>query len=908
MNRAVMGQRAGLCVRQAGAVLALVVLVAIASLAVGGFMSVTPLVDDHGCSDSVETTLVYGSSFDTRFCAWREAIEKIPPSDVTRRVEITGGNADVSEVQLSVVVPTGSALAEDVRRGKAAEEVNWFVGAVWGIPVLGGTLPEWRLPAVTVAKGSSKTSIDLTGTFSRRSGQVLIYPSVGPTSLQLSLPGMRLREVETDWHIVSQGSNTLSAEAREAGMLLSVAMAPAKEKADRFAFPGSSGISAWFSSPGSYAPNVIAVLEAIGRAGLAATGWIALLLACRAGSSPLGQVASLSRLRTITGAVLLVHIVVSVTPWLGQLYQSFQYSLLYPNQLLTWRGLGQPPLPGSLVLFVTAILVVVPRSVTGLLRDGATGPSAGPRRGRDVAFGLAAVVPLAAAGAALLGLADLQGPGGPQRMLAAALLPLGLTAVLAVLAAAGVTLARRAGWQIKLSYLLWAAAFVPLIAVVASIHSGGGLLPSLIRWPGPLLAGTVAIMATGAVTWWVVTWSKPSGSALLLAPPVAAILAAPWHREEEPPGWWDLTSLTEQLDAVLGLVLVVAVVRTLRTAGQMPVTSPRQLRGHRALGMVLLFSMAAGSYSLQTIPSPVSVAAAALMVWLIFPYGQIRRAAVVLAQSDAERVGALNRSARTGALRRALPALRKAAQDKVTEGAPAVTSAQRRLRTAEQASYDTSRTLADGAAVSGVQLAFGASMSPTPWQRAARTTTHAAILGAPWTLLALAGAVVSAGFHHHRHPALAVLTTTAPILLTWVGFGLLYGYFFPVLRGKTALAKALWMWGVMIAPVVLQVVASRDPSHWSSWTRTILYALQALTFAIGLGLLTDADVLSANRMRAAHLADIHNLGFITAWWSSVAVALAAGVATLIITGVGPFVLDIFPEAPRAPTPSVSPTP
>ena len=47
--------------------------------------------------------------------------------------------------------------------------------------------------------------------------------------------------------------------------------------------------------------------------------------------------------------------------------------------------------------------------------------------------------------------------------------------------------------------------------------------------------------------------------------------------------------------------------------------------------------------------------------------------------------------------------------------------------------------------------------------------------------------------------------------------------------------------------------------------------------------------------------------FITAWLSSVAVALASGVATVIIGGVEPFVLDIFPEAPQAPEPSASPS-
>ena len=64
-------------------------------------------------------------------------------------------------------------------------------------------------------------------------------------------------------------------------------------------------------------------------------------------------------------------------------------------------------------------------------------------------------------------------------------------------------------------------------------------------------------------------------------------------------------------------------------------------------------------------------------------------------------------------------------------------------------------------------------------------------------------------------------------------------YDVPVLRGETGLTKTLWMWGLMIVPAALQAVASRDPSHWSSWTGTILYGLQALTFAMSLGLFAD---------------------------------------------------------------------
>ena len=76
-------------------------------------------------------------------------------------------------------------------------------------------------------------------------------------------------------------------------------------------------------------------------------------------------------------------------------------------------------------------------------------------------------------------------------------------------------------------------------------------------------------------------------------------------------GWWDLHELTRQLDGVLGLVLVAATVKALYALGRSPATVPRALRGLRALGIVLMFTMDAGNFSLLTIPG---LSPSALMV------------------------------------------------------------------------------------------------------------------------------------------------------------------------------------------------------------------------------------------------------------------------------------------------------
>ncbi|WP_225828550.1 hypothetical protein [Streptomyces naphthomycinicus] len=925
-------QRLGWGFRQTLPVLVLVFLGCLASWATDVFLLVSPSLHTYGCSASDGPggrslrVLLHSSGSQDHRCGWEKALAESAPenadprgTDLSRLVEISEGEGGAARVRLSATVTAGGAVAGKVRRGDAADDVQSFVEEIWGVQLFSGRLPQWKLPEYSLDRTRRHALIAVTGTVPALPGTVELY-SGGPTRLRMSLSSVRFRAVRTDWNITGQGPHSLSADVRGPSEPLRVGLARAGATASRSTYPDDPSLTLGLARLRRDAGRAGDLLTAVGWALLSAAGWCALLLAARSGVlDPLGAGNRLRHLVRVAGAVLLVHVIVLVAPWVAVpsgasgtvLGGSFQDAA---TRSLGWDIVGYPAVPGALVLMVAAILVMAPRMVRALaVDDGPVGAFAADEglavRGRlgswrVVLLALAAVTALAAAVLAVPELVRLQpdyaSAGARDPEFVAFLLPVLLAVVLAVISVAGAAVARFAGWRIRLSSMLWASAFVPLLAVVAAVHGQGGVLPFLVRWSGPLLAGAVAVLVTGWVAWWVVTGSRPAVVTLVLLFPVAAALAVAWNTDEATTlGWWQLFDLAQRLDAVLGLVVVVAVVRSLREWGRAPVLRRASLRGHRALGILLMFVMAAGSYSLLKRPSAVVVGAAACMVWLLFPYRQIGRAAVVLGQRAGDRTGAVVHSARSGAARRALPALRKAARDKVTEGMRPYAVAQRQLRAVERLSFDARRRGADDD-VSTRELAFGAFVGDTPWERGVRAARAGALLGAPWTLLSLAGAAVGTSAAHAPYPVLSLLTETVPVLLTWVGFGLLYGYFFPLLRGETGLAKALWMYGVMLVPTVVQTVASRDPSHWSSWADTLLYAFQALAFAMTLGLRADASVLAANRMRPARLSDIHDLGSITAWWSSVAVALATGVATVIVAGLQPFLLDVFPQAPAPP--------
>ena len=328
------------------------------------------------------------------------------------------------------------------------------------------------------------------------------------------------------------------------------------------------------------------------------------------------------------------------------------------------------------------------------------------------------------------------------------------------------------------------------------------------------------------------------------------------------------------------------VVTALRSLGSAPVTAAEELRDHRALGIIAWFIALSGAYALAggyNAAAVVFLGIAALGAWLIMPADQVVRATHVLGQSTKMQARAVAKTLRAGAGRRLLPSLNKAMQDKAAAGDLTLAEAQQKIINLERQAtdrYDQLQVNGHVIPMATKQKGFGALTSSQPWQRARWGLLAGFVIGSPWVVLGLVG--ISLSTEQEGYPELSI-AAAAPLILRWAGYGFLYGYFFPLLRGTTGLAKAVWLF-VIVAAAEVCATLTIVHSTVRQWDKTGLLIIQLFAFAMTLGILADRAVLHKYHFPTARLVDLHNLWTVSAWASAVGVAIATGIATVIVVG------------------------
>ncbi|MFC6080422.1 hypothetical protein [Sphaerisporangium aureirubrum] len=879
--------------------LGLLVLAMVAAVTADVLVTSRPPLDlRDGCAEHV---LLDEPAYQMARCAWRSKFPftKIPPRRVSFRVAEIGAGA--LRVTATLTTSRGDPAVAMVGWGDARERPNAFLEGTAGFVIIGRSSVEWTVPVLRTSAGDGYAVISM---------EAVHTPGKRGEPLQIEVYTSALGDVEVGtrtWSIGSVRVQDLTLAGQTGKNVTVRSTGRYGGKLDVGLVPGTPVKETYFSGPdtpevvGFIVGGVLAALGAFGGGVLAIGVWVVVLLASRAGVfGAAGESAAWRRLEWAAGAVVVAHLVMSGVVALLVFNDRPPDIAEALRPLLEGAGLWFPEESspsGPLILLAAAVLSLGGR--------WAAGPARRTTRGRLLLVVASAVVlPLYVVPAVV------SGPAAQENtwpLVSGAILAAGVV-VLAVLALngawIGAAVSRRAGGPRRRGYLggAWLLTLTTAaLAVLATYHDLGGYLPAVLRWGVLLLAGAVMVAVVARFAGNAVGAPLPRRVTLVLVP-VGLAAAVPWGTlgsRSGSVGWWDLLAFGQLLNGLLVLVLVAVVAVTLRALGGDPVRSADGLREQRRVGLAAWFLVLSGGYALLDPSVAVTIPAAALGAWVLLPADQAERAVRVLGQHLAEQRAAVAWALRAGAARRTLPSMSRALREKAAESDDGFATGQARIQAVERETADAPHTVrASGRTVrvSTHQRAFGSLTSRRPWERARWGLLTGTIIGAPWILLGL-GATGSIGAEE-GYPVLAGVSAVAPLVLRWAGYGLLFGYFYPLLRGDTGLAKGLWFFVAAAFPALLGATVH---GGGQSWNGTALLAVQLFAYAMTLGVLGDRGVLVRHGYRPGRLVDVHNLWSVTAWASSVAVAVGAGVATVIVAGLQPFLIGVVLPSP-APQP------
>jgi hypothetical protein len=385
----------------------------------------------------------------------------------------------------------------------------------------------------------------------------------------------------------------------------------------------------------------------------------------------------------------------------------------------------------------------------------------------------------------------------------------------------------------------------------------------------PLIAQTIAVMLAASFFFGIVVLVRRTFFAHARWPSqwivAAGMFVLAWLVVEKPRyGIFgvlrDVAVSAEPLTALMVVASLVLMLHAL-SKGQRP-SMTAQVVGY-VLALAGIFRSGSGFYNAVVI-----VAAAILLQWLFE-----RRKTRIVAEPQAVRE-AVRAMITASDAERASDAMRRALLKKLAAGEskwPEYESAVKRMEVVA----DRKRAEADAHPLARVAFANGP-LLPS-WERGLVAARYAVILAIPWFLLF---------FSDLTEPSSPTwwLSSIAVVIragVQWPLMGFFFGYFYPVIRGNNGLAKSLVFFGAIVVPALIALFLFRGESGPPS-TVFVFWFLQLFIQSVVVGVMAgDYLLLQHAGLRWRHLRDVHNLGVLTAYGSSVLVAIGAALSTTI---------------------------
>ena len=181
------------------------------------------------------------------------------------------------------------------------------------------------------------------------------------------------------------------------------------------------------------------------------------------------------------------------------------------------------------------------------------------------------------------------------------------------------------------------------------------------------------------------------------------------------------------------------------------------------------------------------------------------------------------------------------------------------------------------------------------WKSGYTTAWYSLLFSIPWTFFYFRD-IVRAEVTSESYVALGIIKDLVIFFLVWVSYGFIFGYFYPYIRGRNGIQKGVALFLTIVVPHLVWTALVR-PVDVTNWTSFGFWTLQIFVHTMLLGMITgDLFIMRYQGYRWSHLLDFYRLTSLSAWVSSVILAIAAAAGTLISSGAAEILTSAFKYA------------
>lgn len=427
------------------------------------------------------------------------------------------------------------------------------------------------------------------------------------------------------------------------------------------------------------------------------------------------------------------------------------------------------------------------------------------------------------------------------------------------------------------------------LAIVQNFYFGPGLVLILINISILIPIAARLLFSFGKVMYFSISeqsfldkWQnwKPWQKIVLF---LILVLLSTWVFRNTIPKWWEIYDLAFRLDNLLYYTLLFFLLRSLHylsTNTNIPQKS--EIIKETALLFALAFFFNP-THRWMYIPVKFILGYLLLSKWLL---RLDLDANAIAAKITAKRSYIIKGLLKLKYAQRALKSLRKNQFSKVSNGDLPYKQYRENVETLENEieTMRKSSPLMIGKKRT-VDYVFGFGPTRSKWENGIIAAKYAFVFSIPWMLIYFRD-LITGPVPQTNYLLFSLLGTVPFTALKWTLYGFFFGYFYNLIRGRNGLEKGFFYFVTLVVPS-LAMNLLLYPLDISAWLSFGFWALQVFLHSLLLGLFAgDYETLRRDRFRWYNLIEVYNLTSLSAWVTSILIALGAAIQAMISTDVG----------------------